>query len=111
MLEVIQQDYIRTAWSKGLKERLIISRHTLKNAMIPVVTIVGLQVAFIFGGSVLIESVFNINGIGRLMTQAVQNQDYLIVQACTLIIAFIVVLSNLVVDISYGWFDPRIRYD
>ena len=111
MLEVIQQDYIRTAWSKGLKERLIISRHTIKNAMIPVVTIVGLQVAFIFGGSVLIESVFNINGIGRLMTQAVQNQDYLIVQACTLIIAFIVVLSNLVVDISYGWFDPRIRYD
>ena len=111
MLEVIQQDYIRTAWSKGLKERLIISRHTIKNAMIPVVTIVGLQVAFIFGGSVLIESVFNINGIGRLMTQAVQNQDYLIVQAGTLIIAVMVVLSNLVVDISYGWFDPRIRYD
>lgn len=111
MLEVIQQDYIRTAWSKGLKERLIISRHTIKNALIPVITVIGLQVAFIFGGSVLIETVFNINGIGRLMTQAVQNQDYLIVQAGTLIIAVIVVISNLVVDISYGWLDPRIRYD
>jgi peptide/nickel transport system permease protein len=111
MLEVIQQDYIRTAWSKGLKERLIISRHTIKNALIPVVTVIGLQVAFIFGGSVLIESVFNINGIGRLMTQAVQNQDYLIVQAGTLIIAVMVVISNLVVDISYGWLDPRIRFD
>jgi peptide/nickel transport system permease protein len=111
MLEVIQQDYIRTAWSKGLKERLIIGRHTIKNALIPVVTVIGLQVAFIFGGSVLIESVFNINGIGRLITQAVQNQDYLIVQAVTLIIAIMVVISNLIVDISYGWLDPRIRYD
>jgi peptide/nickel transport system permease protein len=111
MLEVIQQDYIRTAWSKGLKEQLIITRHTIKNALIPVVTVIGLQVAFIFGGSVLIESVFNINGIGRLMTQAVQNQDYLIVQAGTLIIAIMVVISNLVVDISYGWLDPRIRFD
>jgi peptide/nickel transport system permease protein len=111
MLEVISQDYIRTAWSKGLKERLIISRHTIKNALIPVVTVIGLQVAFIFGGSVLIESVFNINGIGRLITQAVQNQDYLIVQAVTLIIAIMVVISNLIVDISYGWLDPRIRYD
>ncbi len=111
MLEVIQQDYIRTAWSKGLRERLIITRHTIKNALIPVITVVGLQVAFIFGGSVLIESVFNINGIGRLMTQAVQNQDYLIVQAGTLIIAVMVVIANLIVDISYGWLDPRIRYD
>ncbi len=111
MLEVIQQDYIRTAWSKGLKERLIVTRHTIKNALIPVVTVVGVQVAFIFGGSVLIESVFNINGIGRLATQAVQNQDYLVVQAITLIMAIMVVISNLIVDISYGWLDPRIRYD
>jgi peptide/nickel transport system permease protein len=111
MLVVVQQDYIRTAWSKGLKERLIISRHTIKNALIPVVTVIGLQVAFIFGGSVLIESVFNINGIGRLATQAVQNQDYLVVQAVTLIIAIMVVISNLIVDISYGWLDPRIRYE
>jgi peptide/nickel transport system permease protein len=111
MLEVIQQDYIRTAWSKGLKERLIVSRHTIKNALIPVVTVIGVQVAFIFGGSVLIESVFNINGIGRLATQAVQNQDYLVVQAITLIMAIMVVIANLIVDISYGWLDPRIRYD
>ena len=111
MLEVISQDYIRTAWSKGLKERLIVTRHTIKNALIPVITVIGLQVAFIFGGSVLIETVFNIGGIGRLMTQAVQNQDYLIVQAGTLIIAIIVVISNLVVDISYGWLDPRIRFE
>jgi peptide/nickel transport system permease protein len=111
MLEVIQQDYIRTAWSKGLKERLIVTRHTIKNALIPVVTVMGVQVAFIFGGSVLIESVFNINGIGRLATQAVQNQDYLVVQAITLIMAIMVVVANLIVDISYGWLDPRIRYD
>jgi peptide/nickel transport system permease protein len=111
MLEITQQDYIRTAWSKGLRERLIVTRHTIKNALIPVITVIGLQVAFIFGGSVLIETVFNINGIGRLATQAVQNQDYLIVQAVTLIMAIMVVLANLIVDISYGWLDPRIRYD
>lgn len=111
MLEVIQQDYIRTAWSKGLKEQLIISRHTLKNALIPVVTVLGLQVAFIFGGSVLIETIFNINGIGRLMTQSVMQQDFQVIQAGTLIIAVMVVFSNLIVDISYGWLDPRIRYE
>jgi peptide/nickel transport system permease protein len=111
MLEVTSQDYIRTAWSKGLKERMIITRHTIKNALIPVVTVIGLQVAFIFGGSVLIETIFNINGLGRLMTQSVQQQDYLIVQAGTLIMAIMVVVSNLVVDISYGWLDPRIRFD
>jgi peptide/nickel transport system permease protein len=111
MLEVIQQDYIRTAWAKGLKERLIISRHTIKNALIPVITVIGLQVAFIFGGSVLIETIFNINGIGRLATQSVLQQDFLVIQAVTLIIAIMVVISNLIVDISYGWLDPRIRYD
>jgi peptide/nickel transport system permease protein len=111
MLEVTSQDYIRTAWSKGLKERMIIMRHTIKNALIPVVTVIGLQVAFIFGGSVLIETIFNINGLGRLMTQSVQQQDYLIVQSGTLIMAIMVVVSNLVVDISYGWLDPRIRFD
>jgi len=111
MLEVIQQDYIRTAWSKGLRERMIITRHTIKNALIPVVTVLGLQVAFIFGGSVLIETIFNIPGIGRLMTQSVMQQDFQVIQAGTLIIAVVVVLSNLVVDISYGWLDPRIRFD
>jgi peptide/nickel transport system permease protein len=111
MLEVVGQDYIRTAWSKGLRERLIITRHTIKNAMIPVITILGMQVGMIFGGSVLIETVFNIPGMGKLLTSAVFNHDYQIVQAGVLIIALIVVLSNLIVDISYGWFDPRIRYN
>jgi peptide/nickel transport system permease protein len=111
MLEVVAQDYIRTAWSKGLRERIIIYRHTLKNALIPVITVMGLQVASIFGGSVLIETIFNIPGVGRLLTESVMQQDFMVVQAGTLIMATLVVLSNLAVDISYGWFDPRIRYD
>ncbi len=111
MLEVIQQDYIRTAWAKGLRERVIIMRHTIKNALIPVITVMGLQIAFIFGGSVLIETVFNIPGVGRLMTQSVMQQDFQVVQAGALIIAIVVVLINLIVDISYGWLDPRIRYE
>ena len=110
MLEVVNQDYIRTAWSKGLREWVIISRHTIKNAMIPVITILGLQVGLIFGGSVLIETVFNIPGMGRLMAESLFSHDYQIVQGGTLVIAVVVVLSNLIVDISYGWFDPRIRY-
>jgi peptide/nickel transport system permease protein len=110
MLEVVNQDYIRTAWSKGLPERVIIFRHTIKNAMIPVITIVGLQVGLVFGGSVLIETVFNIPGMGRLMAESLFSHDYQIVQGGTLVIAVVVVLSNLIVDISYGWFDPRIRY-
>ena len=111
MLEVIQQDYVRTAWAKGLTERAVIMKHTLKNAMIPVITAIGLHVAVIFGGSVLIETIFNIPGIGRLMTQALFQQDFPIVQSGALIIAVFVVLTNLVVDISYGWLDPKIRYD
>jgi peptide/nickel transport system permease protein len=111
MLEVVAQDYIRTAWSKGLKERIIVMRHTLKNALIPVITVMGLQVATIFGGSVLIETVYNIPGVGRLLTESVMQQDFMVVQAGTLMMAVLVVLSNLAVDISYGWFDPRIRYD
>jgi peptide/nickel transport system permease protein len=110
MLEVVNQDYIRTAWSKGLPEWVIIFRHTIKNAMIPVITIVGLQVGLVFGGSVLIETVFNIPGMGRLMAESLFSHDYQIVQGGTLVIAVVVVLSNLIVDISYGWFDPRIRY-
>jgi len=111
MLEVVRQDYIRTAWSKGLKERNIIIRHTIKNALIPVITVMGLHVSFIFGGSVLIETVFNIPGVGRLMTTSVFQQDYQVVQAVALMISAIVVLANLTVDISYGWLDPRIRYN
>jgi peptide/nickel transport system permease protein len=109
-LEVVRQDYIRTAWAKGLRERVIILRHILKNALIPVVTMLGMQVGVVFGGTVLIETVFNITGMGRLITEAVFGHDYQIVQAGVLIIATVVVLSNLIVDISYGWLDPRIRY-
>jgi peptide/nickel transport system permease protein len=111
MLEVVGQDYIRTAWAKGLREKLIITRHTIKNAMIPVITILGMQVGMIFGGAVLIETVFNIPGMGKLLTSSAFSHDYQIVQAGVLIIAAITVLSNLIVDISYGWFDPRIRYN
>jgi peptide/nickel transport system permease protein len=110
MLEVLQQDYIRTAWSKGLRERVIIARHTLKNALIPVATLIGLGVSNIIGGSVLIESVFNIPGMGRLAVQSILNQDYPITQSICLIVSAVVVLTNLVVDLSYGWLDPRIRY-
>ncbi len=110
VLEVVRQDYIRTAWSKGLRERAIVFRHTIKNALIPVITILGVQISLIFGGAVLIETVFNIPGMGRLLTQAVFQHDYMVIQGGVLIIATVIVLSNLLVDISYGWFDPRIRY-
>jgi peptide/nickel transport system permease protein len=110
MLEVIQQDYIRTAWAKGLREQLIIVRHTIKNGLIPVVTTMGMHVSMIFGGAVIIETVFNIPGMGRLMRDAVFSYDYQVVQSGVLIIATVIVLTNILVDISYGWFDPRIRY-
>jgi peptide/nickel transport system permease protein len=110
MLEVVQQDYIRTAWAKGLTERIIVIRHTIKNALIPVVTTMGMHVSLVFGGSVLIETVFNIPGMGRLMRDAVFAHDFQVVQGGVLLIAMIVVVTNIIVDISYGWFDPRIRY-
>jgi peptide/nickel transport system permease protein len=110
MLEVTRQDYIRTAWSKGLRERRIIITHALKNSLIPVITLMGLGVGIIFGGSVLIETIFAIPGVGRLMVSSIFGQDYVVVQAITFIIAVIVLLVNLIVDISYGWLDPRIRY-
>jgi peptide/nickel transport system permease protein len=111
MLEIIRQDYIRTAWSKGLKERIIVFRHVLKNGLIPVITLIGMQVSFIIGGSVLIETVFNIPGMGRLMIESVFSQDFPIVQGGCLVIATMVTSVNLFVDISYGWLDPRIRYN
>jgi peptide/nickel transport system permease protein len=110
MLEVSQQDYVRTAWSKGLRERYIVIKHMLKNALIPVVTLLGLGVGLVFGGSVLIEQVFAIPGIGRLLVNSVFQQDYVVVQSGVLVISFIVIMSNLIVDISYAWLDPRIRY-
>lgn len=110
VLEVIQQDYIRTAWSKGLEEHTIVIRHVLKNSLIPVITLLGFSFSHIIGGSVLIETVFSVPGIGRLSVEALFNQDYAIIQAVTLIVAATVVLVNLLVDITYGWIDPRIRY-
>ena len=109
MLEVIRQDYIRTAWSKGLAESTIIKRHALKNSLIPVVTLTGLMARVIIGGQVLIETVFNIPGMGRLAVEGLQNQDYAVVQGVVLVAAVIVTCINLVVDLSYGWLDPRIR--
>jgi peptide/nickel transport system permease protein len=111
MLEVIRQDYIRTAWSKGLKERVIVTKHALKNALIPIVTLLGLNLRTLIGGSVLIETVFNIPGMGRLMVSSVFSKDFIVVQAITLLIAIIVLAGNLLVDISYGWLDPKIRYE
>jgi peptide/nickel transport system permease protein len=110
MLDVIRQDYIRTAWSKGLRERVIVMRHALKNSLIPVITLLGISIGIIFGGSVLVETVFAIPGVGRLLVSSIFGHDYVVVQAITLVIAVIVLLTNLIVDISYGWFDPRIRY-
>jgi peptide/nickel transport system permease protein len=110
MLEVVRQDYIRTAWSKGLRERAVVFKHVVKNGLIPVVTVIGIQLSRTIGGQVIIENVFNIPGIGRLMVNAVFNHDYQVVQAGVMIVAVAVVLCNLLVDISYGWLDPRIRY-
>ena len=110
VLEVMNQDYIRTAWAKGLRERSIVLKHMLKNSLIPVVTLLGLGVAIIIGGSVLVETVFAIPGMGRLLVTSVFQQDYVVVQSGVLIISIIVILSNLVVDLSYVWLDPRIRY-
>jgi peptide/nickel transport system permease protein len=110
MLEVARQDYIRTAWAKGLSERVIIVRHALKNSLIPVITLMGIGVGVIFGGSVLVETVFAIPGVGRLLVSSIFAQDYVVIQAITLVIAIVVLVVNLLVDISYGWFDPRIRY-
>jgi peptide/nickel transport system permease protein len=111
MLEVIQQDYIRTAWSKGLKERRIIVRHALRNAMIPIVTVLGLSVRYVVSGSVLIETVFNIPGMGRLIVSGVFNKDFILVQGCVLIVALAIAITNLAVDISYAFIDARIRYE
>jgi peptide/nickel transport system permease protein len=111
MLEVVRQDYIRTAMAKGLRERAVVLRHALKNALIPVVTILGLQVRILVGGSVLVEQVFNIPGMGRLLVTAAFNRDFLVLQGGVLIIGLAVCLANLLVDLSYGWLDPRIKFE
>ena len=110
MLEVLRQDYVRTAWSKGLQERVVIIRHALKNGLIPVVALKGMTLASIVGGSVLIETVFSIPGMGRLAVEALFSQDYTVVQGVMLVSGIVVLGTNLIIDLSYGWLDPRIRY-
>jgi peptide/nickel transport system permease protein len=110
MLEVIRQDYIRTARSKGLLDRIVIVKHAFRNALIPIVTLLGLSLGYLVGGSVFIEQVFNIPGMGRLMVQSIFGQDYVVVQGCVLLVATVVALANLCVDLAYSYIDPRIRY-
>ncbi|MGE0599819.1 MAG: ABC transporter permease [Dehalococcoidia bacterium] len=110
MLEVLRQDYIRTARAKGLKDRVVVIKHALKNAMIPVVTLFGLQVGVLFGGTVVLEGIFSLPGLGFLTFQAVTVKDYTQVQGVVLFFATVLVTINLLVDLSYAWFDPRIRY-
>jgi peptide/nickel transport system permease protein len=110
LLDVLRQDYIRTAWSKGLGERTIVLRHALKNAMIPVVTLVGLQTPLYIGGSVIIETIFRLPGIGLFFFEALTRLDYPVVQSVNLIVAALVVALNLAIDLTYAFLDPRIRY-
>lgn len=109
MLDIIHTDFIRTAWSKGLGERRVILRHALQNSLIPMVTLMGIGVGIIFGGSVIVETIFAIPGVGRLLVTSIFAQDYIVIQSGTLVIATIIVMVNVLVDISYGWLDPRIR--
>jgi peptide/nickel transport system permease protein len=110
LLEVLREDYIRTAWSKGLRERSVVMRHALRNSLIPVVTIIGAQLSLLLAGSVVMESLFGLPGMGRLTFDAVRLRDYPQVQASVMVIGTFVVLINLLVDMLYGWLDPRIRY-
>jgi peptide/nickel transport system permease protein len=111
MLEVLRQDYIRTAWSKGLKERVVVMRHALKNALIPVVTMIGYQLPVLVGGAVIIENIFSLPGMGRLLTDATTDRDYPLVTAVVLVISLVLVFINLLTDVSYGFLDPRIHYN
>jgi peptide/nickel transport system permease protein len=110
MLEVLRQDFIRTASAKGLAEQAVITRHALKNAFIPAVTVLGLQVGLLVSGTVVLESIFVLPGMGRYLLEAVQSRDYPAIQALNLIFATVIIVTNLVVDLLYGWLDPRVRY-
>ncbi|GBE42022.1 glutathione transport system permease protein GsiC [bacterium BMS3Bbin10] len=110
LLEVLREDYIRTARAKGLKEKLIINRHALKNSMLPVVTVIGIEFAFLMGGLVVTEQVFNLNGLGKLFVESVTNQDFALTQALVMVVVSVFIFTNFVVDILYAWLDPRIRY-
>ena len=110
LLDVLREDYIRTARAKGMIEKVIINRHALKNSMLPVVTIIGMELSFFMGGLVVTEQVFNLNGLGRLLVESVLNADYNLIQVLTMVIVAVFLLVNFIVDLSYAWLDPRIRY-
>jgi peptide/nickel transport system permease protein len=110
MLEVLREDYIRTARAKGLWLKLILARHAMKNAMLPVITVIGLEFAFLLGGLVVTEQVFNLNGLGLLFVEAISHRDYTLTQALVLIVAAVFIFVNFATDIAYAWLDPRIRY-
>ena len=110
LLEVLREDYIRTARAKGLEEKVVINRHALKNAFLPVVTVIGIEFAFLMGGLVVTEQVFNLNGLGRLLIESVLYQDYNMIQALVMLMVVVFVCVNFAVDLLYAWLDPRIRY-
>ena len=110
LLEVLREDYVRTARAKGLLERVIINQHALRNALLPVVTVIGIEFAFLMGGLVVTEQVFNLNGLGKLFVESVQNQDFTMTQSLVMLVITVFVFTNFVVDIMYAWLDPRIRY-
>jgi len=110
LLEVLREDYVRTARAKGLWEKLIIRRHALKNAMLPVITVIGIEFAFLIGGLVVTEQVFNLNGLGKLFVESVINNDYNMTQALVMLVVMVFIFVNFLVDICYAWLDPRIRY-
>jgi len=107
---VLREDYVRTARAKGLFPTLIVRRHALRNALLPVITIIGIEFAFLMGGLVVTEQVFNLNGLGKLFVEAVSNQDYTMTQALVMLVVAIFAFTNLLVDVVYAWLDPRIRY-
>jgi peptide/nickel transport system permease protein len=110
MLEVLSQDYVRTARAKGVRHRLVVYRHALRNALIPVVTIIGFEIGILMGGAAIVEIIFGLPGVGYVLLNAISNRDYPVVQGATLLIAVIFVVANTVVDIVYGWLDPRISH-
>ncbi len=111
LLEVLREDYVRTAWAKGLAEAVVLRRHALRNALLPVVTVIGLEFAFLIGGLVVTEQVFNLNGIGKLFVDAISRRDYTLIQGLMLLVAFAYIVVNFVIDLLYAWIDPRISYE
>ena len=110
MLEVMRQDYVRTAWAKGLRERMVILRHALRNAVLPVITIIGLQFAYLLGGTVIMEKIFFLPGMGSALVDSIIRRDYPVIENIVVLFAFMVLAVNLVIDVLYAWLDPRIRY-